>query len=311
MISNEHINPKNSLVLFGLDEKFDFLSNLYNSKKFPKVLMISGKKGNGKFTLVNHFLTYVFDQDNYDMKNKKILTNSTIYKQYLNDIFPNIIHLSGDNFKNIKVDDIRDLKSKILKTTITKKERFIILDDIELFNDNSLNALLKIIEEPSSNNYFILINNQTKPLIKTINSRSIELKLILDQKTRTQIINSLIKENDIKVYFNFDALSLTPGNFLRFNKICEENDINVNDNFLENMRLLLNSYKKNKDLNLINMILLLTDIYFYNLKDKNIKNIDKIIEEKCFVVNNINKFLTYNLNQNSLMNAINNKLFNE
>ena len=44
MISNDYINPKNSLVLFGLDEQFDFLLNLYNLKKFPKVLMLKGKK---------------------------------------------------------------------------------------------------------------------------------------------------------------------------------------------------------------------------------------------------------------------------
>ena len=36
-------------------------------------------------------------------------------------------------------------------------DRFIVLDDIELFNVNSLNALLKIIEEPSKKNYFILL----------------------------------------------------------------------------------------------------------------------------------------------------------
>tara|TARA_B100000963_G_scaffold361308_1_gene396080 strand:+ start:2120 stop:3055 length:936 start_codon:yes stop_codon:yes gene_type:complete len=311
MIANEYINPKNSLVLYELREKLDFLLNLYNSNKLPKVLMISGKKGSGKFTLVSHFLVNVFDQDNYDIKNNTILANSTFYKQYADEIFPNIIHLSGDNFKNIKVDDIRDLKSTILKTTMSKKERFIILDDIELFNHNSLNALLKVIEEPSSNNHFILINNQTKPLIKTINSRSLELKIILDQKTRIQIINSLIKKNDLKVRFNFDYLNLTPGNFLRFNKICEENEININDNFLKNTQLLLNLYKKNKDLNLINMILLLTDIYFYNLREKNLKNIDKIVEDKDFVISNINKFLTYNLNQNSLLNAISNKLSNE
>ena len=65
----------------------------------------------------------------------------------MNTFFPNIIYLSGNNFKNIKIEDIRDLKS-LLKTTILNKERFIVLDDIELFNINSLNALLKIIEEP-------------------------------------------------------------------------------------------------------------------------------------------------------------------
>ena len=311
MISNDYINPKNSLVLFGLDEQFDFLLNLYNLKKFPKVLMLKGKKGNGKFTLVNHFLSYVFDQDSYDIKNKTILANSTYYRQYMSDVFPNIIYLSGDYYKNIKVDDIRDLKSKILTTAMNNKNRFIILDDIELFNINSLNALLKIIEEPTSNNHFILINNETKPLMETINSRSLELKITLDKKMRTKIINLLITKNDLKVFLDFDALTITPGNFLRFNKICEENNININDNFLENMQLLLNLYKKNKDLNLINMILLLTDIHFYNLKTKNIRNIDNIIEDKSFVVNNINKFLTYNLNQNSLINAISNKITNE
>jgi len=58
------------------------------------------------------------------------------------------------------------------------------------------------------------------------------------------------------------------------------------------------------------MILFLTDYYFYNLQEKKIENIEKVIENKSFVINNINKFLVYNLNQNSLINAINNKLSN-
>ena len=58
------------------------------------------------------------------------------------------------------------------------------------------------------------------------------------------------------------------------------------------------------------MILFITDYYFYNLKQKKTDNIGKVVEKKSFVVNNINKFFTYNLNQNSLINAINNKLSN-
>ena len=103
---------------------------------------------------------------------------------------------------------------------------------------------------------------------------------------------------------------MTPGNFLSFNKICEENKINIDENFLQNLRILLNLYKKTKDLKLTNMILFLTDYYFYNLQEKKIDNIEKIIETKSFVINNVNKFLAYNLNQNSLINAINNKLSN-
>ena len=59
------------------------------------------------------------------------------------------------------------------------------------------------------------------------------------------------------------------------------------------------------------MTLFLTDYYFKNLKEKKIKSIDQIIANKSFVLNNINKFVTYNLNQNSLINSINSKLSNE
>ena len=310
MNANEYNDPKKSLVLFGLENKLDFLIKLYNSKKLPRVLMISGKKGIGKFTLINHFLNYIYDRDHYDLKNKSINNQTQFNKQYLNSIFSDIIYLSGDNFKNVKIDDIRDLKSKILKTNISEKERFIILDDIELFNANSLNALLKIIEEPTSKNYFVLINNKTKPLMETIYSRSLEIKILLSNETRIKVIESLIKKNDLEVFIDFNSSNLTPGNFLSFNKICEENKINVDEDFLQNLKILLNSYKKNKNINLINMILFLTDYHFYNLKEKKNDNIEKIIEDKSFVISNINKFIAYNLNQNSLINAISNKLSN-
>ncbi len=310
MIVNEYNDPKNSLVLFGLGNELDSLIQLYNSKKLPRVLMLTGKKGIGKFTLINHFLTYIYDRDNYDLKNKSINNQTQFYKQYLNNIFSNIIYLPGDNFKNVKIDDIRDLKSTILKTTISEKERFIILDDIELFNTNSLNALLKIIEEPESNNYFVLINNKTKPLIETIHSRSLEIKILLNNETRIKVIESLIQKNNLEIFIDFNFSKLTPGNFLSFNKICKENKINVNEDFLKNLEILLNLYKKNKNINLINMILFLTDYHFYNLQEKKNNNIEKVVEDRSFVISNINKFITYNLNKNSLINAINSRLFN-
>ena len=306
----EYNDPKNSLILFGLEDKLDFLIKLYITKKLPRVLMITGNKGIGKFTLINHFLNYVYDKENYDLENKFINNQTKFYKQYLSDIFPNIIYLSGGSYKTIKIDDIRNLKAKIFKTTILQKKRFIIFDDIELFNTNSLNALLKIIEEPSSENYFVLINNKTKPLIKTIYSRSLEIKIFLKNEKRIKIIEALIKNNSLEVFIDFNLLNLTPGNFLSFNKICEENKVNIEGNYLENLNLLFSIYKKNKDINLINMILFLTDYHFYNCNKKKKKKLQKIMEDKSFVLKNINKFIEFNLNQISILNSINNRLSN-
>ena len=95
MIMNEYKNPKNSLVLFELGDKLDFLIKLYNLNKLPGVTMLSGNKGIGKFTLINHFLTYIFDKDNYDLKERTINPHTPFYIQYSNTIFPNIIYIQS------------------------------------------------------------------------------------------------------------------------------------------------------------------------------------------------------------------------
>jgi putative ribosome biogenesis GTPase RsgA len=63
MTTNIYYNPKNSLTLYEIEKHLDFLMKLYTLNKLPKVLMLSGKKGIGKSTLVNHFLNFVYDKD--------------------------------------------------------------------------------------------------------------------------------------------------------------------------------------------------------------------------------------------------------
>ena len=191
------------------------------------------------------------------------------------------------------------------------KERFIILDDVELFNLNSLNALLKIIEEPTENNYFVLINNKTRNLIDTIYSRSLEVKISLTNMMREKIIESLINNFSLKVSIDYLNIKISPGNFLIFNEIMNDNNLNINDDYLASFKKILVLYKKNKDINLINLALLFTDNYFSKLKENSTSNIDLIFNNKSYVIDNINKFVNFNLNQNSLISAINSKLTNE
>ena len=303
------LNPK----LVALDEQFEQLINLYENKKFPKVLLLNGKKGLGKFTLINHFLNYLFTKNEkekkYNITKKEINTNSKFYSSLLNQTSQEILFLKAEENKNIKIEDVRNLKQIISNTSLIDQPRFIIIDEVEYLNGNSANALLKILEEPSLNNFFILINNQQSDLLKTISSRCLAENIFMPYNKKKNVIDYLINLNQIKNIIIEDK-SLTPGTFIKFNYICEKYEI-TNEQSLENkLNLLLNLYKKDKDKAFISLIYYFIDIHFLKMiKDRSMKT-DYLLKRKSMIFENLDNLTKYNLNISSVLNDINFKLQN-
>jgi DNA polymerase-3 subunit delta' len=303
------LNPK----LLALDEQFDQLINLYENNKFPKVLLLNGKKGLGKFTLINHFLNYLFTKNEkekkYNITKKEINTNSKFYSSLLNQTSQEILFLKAEENKNIKIEDVRNLKQIISNTSLIDQPRFIIIDEVEYLNGNSANALLKILEEPSLNNFFILINNQQSDLLKTISSRCLAENIFMPYNKKKNVIDYLINLNQIKNIIIEDK-SLTPGTFIKFNYICEKYEI-TNEQSLENkLNLLLNLYKKDKDKTIISLIYYFIDIHFLKMiKERSMKT-DYLLKRKSMIFENLDNLTKYNLNISSVLNDINFKLQN-
>ncbi len=303
------LNPK----LLALDEQFDQLINLYENNKFPKVLLLNGKKGLGKFTLINHFLNYLFTKNEkekkYNITKKEINTNSKFYSSLLNQTSQEILFLKAEENKNIKIEDVRNLKQIISNTSLIDQPRFIIIDEVEYLNGNSANALLKILEEPSLNNFFILINNQQSDLLKTISSRCLAENIFMSHNKKKNVIDYLINLNQIKNIIIEDK-SLTPGTFIKFNYICEKYEI-TNEQSLENkLNLLLNLYKKDKDKTIISLIYYFIDIHFLKMiKERSMKT-DYLLKRKSMIFENLDNLTKYNLNISSVLNDINFKLQN-
>lgn len=304
---SEIFEPSKTNHLIGHTKNFNFLKDLLNSKKFPKVLMLTGEKGIGKHTLVNHLMHYYFDKENYDEKDFRIIDDKSLFKNmYNNNLFPNIFYLNSSNFSKVRIDDIRILKENLLKTSINNLERFIIFDGVENFNVNSLNALLKIIEEPSKNTYFILINNKTKPLIETIKSRCLEIKIILNNSTRNKIISFLLKQYKQELILEKDLVNIEPGMFLKFNFFFSEKKLNLEDGFVTNLEKIMTVFKKEKDFLYRDLLIFLTEYYFQKNKASINLNNNKFMEKKLSIFKNINDFFVHNLNQNTLIHSIQN-----
>ncbi len=309
MILDENFNPKKSLFLYEYKKKFIFLKKLISTNNFPSSLLLSGNKGIGKFTLISHLLHFYFDNINYDDNNNQIKLDTAFHYQFLDNLFPNILYLSSSNYKNVTIDDIRKLKQKLLITPILNKKRFIILDDVETFNLNCLNALLKILEEPGKNNHFILIDNKSKPLINTIKSRCIKIKFVLDELSRVKIINNLINFFNHKLVLNIDLIKSSPGNFLKFNFIFD-NNLDINENFSTNIKSILNIYKKDKNIFIKDLLIFYVNYWFQNNYTKTLKSNNIFVDKRIFLLKQINDFFIYNLNQQTLLNSIESNLNN-
>ena len=313
MLFPSTFDPLLNSKLLALDEQFDQLINLYENNKFPKVLLLNGKKGLGKFTLINHFLNYLFTKNEkekkYNITKKEINTNSKFYSSLLNQTSQEILFLKAEENKNIKIEDVRNLKQIISNTSLIDQPRFIIIDEVEYLNGNSANALLKILEEPSLNNFFILINNQQSDLLKTISSRCLAENIFMPYNKKKDVIDYLINLNQIKNIIIEDK-SLTPGTFIKFNYICEKYEITNEQSLESKLNLLLNLYKKDKDNTIISLIYYFIDIHFLKMiKQRSIKT-DYLLKRKSMIFENLDNLTKYNLNINSVFNDINLKLQN-
>ena len=306
-----NFNPKKTTRLFGLENEFNFLKKMISSDKFPKTLMLTGNRGVGKSTMISHLMHYYFDKKTYNENENTFASESFFLNQFIENLFPNILYLNGSDYRNVRIDDIRKIINDLNKSPIKNDKRFIILDDIDSFNINSLNALLKIIEDPGKNNFFILINNKSNKLLNTIKSRSIEIKIMINNKDRLSISSSLLKYFNQDRIFDENLVSSTPGNFLRFNYIFNNNSLDTNEKFLTNFSNILRIYKKEKNIFYKEMLLFFVEYNFQKLKLQGMLNNKKLIEKKLMISQNIHDFFLYNLNQNTLLSNLEKNYFDD
>ena len=144
------------------DEIFAKFKAMENDKILPNKILLSGPKGIGKFTFSIHFINYILslnEENKYDDVNFTINQYNKSFSLMSNLSHPNlsIVNLKS-NKKNIEIDQIRNIITNSQKSSFNSKKRFILVDNVEFLNINASNALLKILEEPPENIYFILKN---------------------------------------------------------------------------------------------------------------------------------------------------------
>ncbi len=309
------LKPSENIKLYGMSNFFNEILSLYNKKKLPTKILLSGKKGLGKSTLAYHFINYILSLNEdyrYDLNHFTINKENKSFKLIQNNSHPNffLIDLLKDK-KSIDVAQIREMINYTNKSTFNNMAKFILIDNIEKLNKNSVNALLKIIEDPNEKIFFILINNSEKNILPTLKSRCLTFKINFTFDKSMHVSNQILNNNIFNL-INHNLINYynTPGEIIDLINFSNEKKINLkNYTLIDFLNLLIDNgyYKKNKSIR--NLLINFVELFF--LKEY------KFSETKVTIlsfyhdfINKVHNTEKFNLDEESLFLEFKSKLLN-
>ena len=309
-------NPVDQIKLYEHQRIFNEIVNLFISKKLPNKILLSGSKGCGKATLSYHFINYAFsinEKNPYNIKTNEINIENASFKLIRNGSHPNfhLIDLMDDK-KNIEISQTREMINYINKSSFNEKPKIILIDNVENLNKNSLNSLLKVIEEPNINVYFILIHDSNKKLFDTLRSRCLLFKVNQSYEQKIDITNKLLNDNlhDL-VSDDFINYYFAPGDYIKlidFSKECKIDLTKFNLAQFLNFLIIEKHYKKNDFIK--SFIFILIELYFFKIIKSAINKKNAINLYSKFIYK-INDTLKFNLDHETLFLEFKSKILNE
>ncbi len=309
------MTPLEQTKLLSFEDNFKNLVSLSSNQNLPNKLLFRGQKGIGKSTFAYHFINYLFsynENNAYDLKNNEISKDNKSYKLVLNNSHPNFLLINSADKKFIEVSKIREILNFSIKTSFSNKKKIVLIDNVENLNINAANSLLKILEEPSTDLFFILIHNSYKKIISTVSSRCIKYNFTLSDLEREKIILNLVNNEFYETLpVDFKTKYLSPKFYIDLYDFAKTEKLNIKEmNIIIFLNYIFNkkSYLKNNFINeyLQNLI----EIYFYKkiLKQNNFEQDFGLFKKTINKLNNMDKF---NLDKDSSLSEVKNIIFNE
>ena len=310
------LKSNNQKQLFNFENIFLNIINLYDKKKLPNKILFYGPKGTGKATLAYHLANYVFSQKEkfpYDVNKFKINDLNKSYKLIVNNSHPNF-HLIDvlDDKKIIEISQIRQMINYANKSAFNNRERIVLIDNAENLNLNSLNALLKIVEEPNENIIFIIIFDNNKKILNTLKSRCLKFNLFLTFDQSIETVNTIIERNvydlvskDLVNHYN------TTGDFINLINFSLLSKIDLSEISLKNFLInLIDEKHYKKDGFIKNNIYKYVEFYLLNLmKFKPSRN--KITSLYKNFISRIHDLKKFNLDEESFFIEFKAKVLDE
>ena len=197
--------------------------NIFDIEQIHHAFIISGSKGIGKSLLIESL-------------SEKILNNKISLKN--NPDFHNLKIL--DEKKLIGINQIHELRDKLYESSFFGKNKVAAINEIEKISLDGLNAILKILEEPPQNTYFLLSTNFLNQIPLTIQSRCFDLRI-----SSPEIEQSLEWLSDYQRKDALKALEITNNLPIKAKFFLDNNLLDARDDFVKDVSGII---KEGKDI---------------------------------------------------------------
>ena len=197
--------------------------NIFDNEQIHHAFIISGSMGIGKSLLIENLAEKILNnkislENNPDFHNLKILAEK----------------------KLIGINQIHELRDKLYESSFLGKNKVAVINEIEKISIDGLNAILKILEEPPKNTYFLISTNFLNQIPLTIQSRCFDLRI-----SSPEIKQSLEWLSDYQTKDALKALEITNNLPIKAKHFLDNNLLDARDNFVKDVSGII---KEGKDI---------------------------------------------------------------
>ncbi|MBR2874339.1 MAG: DNA polymerase III subunit gamma/tau [Clostridia bacterium] len=158
--------PTDFNSVFGQDHITKTLKNQIQSGKIGHAYLFTGTRGTGKTSVAKIFARAVNCEN---ALNGNPCGKCPTCLALKNNEGVDVIEM--DAASNNGVDDLRDLKEKVVLQPTIARYKVYIIDEVHMLTTSAFNALLKTLEEPPKHVIFILATTEVQKIPATILSR--------------------------------------------------------------------------------------------------------------------------------------------
>jgi len=155
----------------------------FSNDRLHHALLLSGNDGLGIEQLAQRLVELIHCDNPSDNKACGHCQQCLLHSSASHSDYYFVSALEGK--AQISIEQVRQLSNKVHSTGLVSQKRIVVIDSIELMTESASNALLKILEEPPKQVFFVITTSKLMHLAPTILSRCFKVSITTPEINKT------------------------------------------------------------------------------------------------------------------------------